>query len=493
MGISQYFSYFAAALLLSAILVPLMRPLAFRLGAVDRGEGRRVHTGIIPRLGGIAFFMAFFVVSAFSLYRGTWDGFHNTFVGVLLGSAIIALLGFYDDLKGARVSHKLLAEVLAAVIIYAWGIRIDFIASPLGGKILLGWLSLPVTVLWIIVITNAINLIDGLDGLAAGTGIFIAATFFFISGADTHLQLSFVILVGALGGFLIYNFPPASIFMGDSGSLFIGFFLGAMSILSSHKSTALAVVMVPIIAFSLPLLDMVYAVLRRYYRGLPLGEPDREHIHHKLLEKGFSKKTVLVVIYALNVAVMLMALLFISRQVNGAFIGVVFMMVFAAVGLRLLGYVKFIPIVRELKQNFELNRKRKYFNYLIRRFSHGVGRNGTIGEVRRELTTLVHEYGLSTARIYFYPYDHVRPFFEYRNPDKQEDGKPIALTLPIVDRGNYIGSIEITKEMDGEYFLCLSELLNALCMLMHRYIPGYQETAAAPGLQLITPAMNNER
>ncbi len=485
MGVSQYFSYFAAALILSSILVPLMRPLSFMTGAVDKGTGRRVHTGIIPRLGGIGFYLSFFITTISSLYRGQWDGFHDVFIGVILGSVVIVLIGLFDDIKGARVSHKLIAEIAAALIIYAWGIRIEAITNPFGSKILLGWMSLPVTVIWMIVITNAINLIDGLDGLAAGSAIFIAATFFYISGAEVHLQLVLIILIGALCGFLLYNFPPASIFMGDAGSLFIGFFLGATSIMSSHKATALAALMVPILAFSVPLMDMAYAVLRRYYRGVPLGVADKEHIHHKLLEKGLSKKMVLIVIYGINVFVMLMALLSISQRVNSAFFGFVFIVLFAVFGLRLLGYVEFVPIVKEMKRNFELNRKRKYYNFIIKRFRREASKSHSLDELKNHIKQLMELYAFTTARIYFYAHDPVAPFFEYSNENVSEDGRPLALSLPIVGDGGCHGCIDITKEMDGDCFLCSTELLNALSDVMHAFAGSanpQRSLAPGPGL-----------
>ncbi|MGC2063291.1 MAG: MraY family glycosyltransferase [Thermodesulfovibrionales bacterium] len=469
MGLSQYFSYFAAALILSSILVPLMRPLSFMTGAVDKGTGRRVHTGIVPRLGGIGFYISFFVTTVFSLYRGVWEGFHDVFAGIMLGSIVIVLIGLYDDIRGARVSHKLIAEMAAALIIYAWGIRIEAITNPFGGRIMLGWMSLPVTVIWMIVITNAINLMDGLDGLAAGSAIFIAATFFYISGGEVRLQLALIILIGALCGFLIYNFPPASIFMGDAGSLFIGFFLGATSIMSSHKATALTAVMVPILAFSMPLMDMAYAVLRRYYRGVPLGLADKEHIHHKLLEKGLSKKMVLIVIYGINIFVMLIALLLISQRVKSAFAGVVFLVIFAVLGLRLLGYIEFVPIAREMKRNFELNRKRKYYNFIIKRFRNEATKAHSIEELKTHIRHLMELYSFTTARIYFYSHDPVEPFFEYCNENVLEDGRALALSVPIIGEGGCYGCIDITKEMDGEGFLCSTELLNALSDVMHAF------------------------
>ena len=243
------FSYFSVSFVLAVLIVPLMKPLSFEVGAVDTGSWRRVHTGIIPRLGGIGIFLAFAVPLIFSLTRGEWDAFHDSMTGILVASAIVFLVGVYDDIKGARVRHKLLAEIAASVLVYSWGVRITAISNPFGGMITLGWLALPVTVLWIIIITNAVNLIDGLDGLAAGTVILIAATLFSLTGSEFHLQLTFILLIGSMLGFLLYNFPPASIFMGDSGSLFLGFFLASTSIISLKKATAMATIMVPIIAF----------------------------------------------------------------------------------------------------------------------------------------------------------------------------------------------------------------------------------------------------
>ncbi|HXX54207.1 MAG TPA: MraY family glycosyltransferase, partial [Thermodesulfovibrionales bacterium] len=255
-----FFSYFTVSVLLAMLFVPLMRPLSFKVGALDKGKGRRMHKGIVPRLGGIGIFLAFLIPLGFSLTRGMWGEFYEKMICILIASTVVMLVGVYDDIKGATIRNKLIAEVLAALIIYKWGISITTISNPFGGLISLGWFSLPLTVLWIIIVTNAVNLIDGLDGLAAGTGIFICAAFFLLPGTDFHLQLTYVILAGALLGFLRYNFPPASIFMGDSGSLFLGFFLGATSVLSSRKATAAVTIMIPIMAFSLPLMDMFYAV-----------------------------------------------------------------------------------------------------------------------------------------------------------------------------------------------------------------------------------------
>lgn len=455
--------YLMTAAVLSAVLVPLMRPLAFQLGAVDRGTGRRVHSGIIPRLGGVGIFLAFLIPASFSLTQSPWDATHDLYLGLLMGSLVIFLVGLYDDIKGARVSHKLLAETMAAMIIYAWGIRIDFITSPFGGRIELGLIGLPVTVLWIVIITNAVNLIDGLDGLAAGSAICIAATFLIMSGANMeHLQIICIILIGALAGFLIYNFPPASIFMGDSGSLFVGFILGALSIRHSMKATALATVMVPVIAFSLPLMDMAYAIVRRYYRGIPLDTADKEHIHHKLLEKGLSKARVLIILYMINIAIMLFALIMVRQHRNGIFLGIVGLTVFAMAGVRFFGYLNFIPFVKDMKRSFELNRKRKYNNFVIRQFVHHAAKTVSLNELKPYLAHVLKLYRFSSVRITVFAYDPDVPFLKVGKDPIEDNENRLVIRVPILSGGTLYGFMDLTREMDGDCLLCSFQLFNAV-------------------------------
>jgi len=461
-AIYYFISYFAAAFGLALALTPLMRPLAFRLGAVDTGAGRRVHTGIIPRLGGAGIFAAFMLPAIFSLTRGEWDNVHYRLTGILIASAIVFCIGLYDDLKGATIRNKLLAEVLAASFIYYWGIRITIISNPFNGPISLGWMSYPVTVLWIVVVTNAINLIDGMDGLAAGTGIMISVMMFALSGSDAHMQLAYVILAGGLAGFLVYNFPPASIFMGDSGSLFLGFFLGALSILSSRKATAIATIMVPIVAFSLPLMDMLYAVIRRYYRGVPLGEADREHIHHKLLEKGLSKKKVLFLLYFINISVMMAVLVLIRRQLNIDFLGLILLAVLGVIGLRALGYIEFLPLFRGMARNYDIGRRRKYFGYVIKRFRKSARKCTSLEELKPQLTLLMKEYNFSAVEIYLYPLEKDDPFFLYGSSSPAGPQNPLILSFPITRGNGAIGNVYISREMGDDYFLCATELVRAI-------------------------------
>jgi UDP-GlcNAc:undecaprenyl-phosphate GlcNAc-1-phosphate transferase len=467
--IYYFFSYFVVAFALALALVPLMRPLSYSFGAVDKGTGRRVHEGIIPRLGGIGIFLAFLIPVTFSLTRGVWDPFHDKMVGVLLGSTIIFLTGVYDDIKGARIRTKLAIEILAALLIYLWGIRITHVSNPLGAPFVLGWLSLPATVLWIIVITNAINLIDGLDGLAAGTVVVISATLFSLAGKEVHLQLVYVILAGSLLGFLKYNFPPASIFMGDSGSLFLGFFLGATSVLSSSKATAMATMMVPIIAFSLPLMDMFYAVLRRFYRGVDLGEADREHIHHKLLEKGLTKRKVLLILYSLNIGLLLLVLLLVRKQLNVDFWGLVLIVVLTIVGVRLLGYVEFIPLIKERVKKYGIGKRRRYYDYVVLKFRNNVAKSKTFEDLKLHLTVLLEEYNFSSVEIVLNTPDIGNPFYSFHSETGDEEA--VKLSFPITS-GNLdrLGEIHLSKPMDADHFVFTSALIRALSEEVGRFV-----------------------
>jgi UDP-GlcNAc:undecaprenyl-phosphate GlcNAc-1-phosphate transferase len=467
--IYYFISYAATAFLLALALTPLMRPLSFRLGAVDKGEGRRVHTGVVPRLGGGAIFIAFMLPVVFSLTRGEWDLTHDWMLGILVASTVVFLIGFYDDVRGATVRNKLLAEILAAGIIYLWGIRITVLSNPFGPPFHLGWLSLPVTVLWIVIVANAVNLIDGLDGLAAGTGILISLALLALAG-DQHMQLVYVVLIGSLAGFLVYNFPPASIFMGDAGSLFVGFFLGAVSILSARKATAMATIMIPVIAFSLPLMDMAYAVLRRHYRGLPLGQADREHIHHKLLEKGLSKKKVLFLLYLVNGGLLLAVLLLVRRQQNIDFLGLVLLVVAAVLGLRLFGYIEFLPFFRDALRNYEAGRKRKYFTYVIMRFRRAAANCTSFEEMKPHLSELMKEYNFRNVTIFQYPDNTAEPLYAYDPEDGRKTGRKLLLSFPVTGGNSHFATVNICKETDDDYFLCTAELIRALSQEVGRFL-----------------------
>jgi len=301
---------FAVALIACLVLTPVARRLAIGLGAVGSTGGRNVHARSIPRLGGLALTAGFCVAVLAALGAGGWMGIDllpklTELIGVVLGGIALCVIGAIDDVRGLRAVHKLAAQVLVATIAYACGFRIEAIALPFTGPLSMGVFALPVTVVWIVGITNAVNLIDGLDGLAAGVGFFAALTSFvvaFISG-NQFVALLMAALMGVLAGFLFFNFNPARIFMGDSGSYFLGYVLATMSLtgaLQQKASTAVSL-LVPMIALGLPIFDTLLTMLRRILERRSVFSADRGHIHHRLLDLGLTHRRAVILLYGVCV------------------------------------------------------------------------------------------------------------------------------------------------------------------------------------------------
>lgn len=300
---------FAASMAIAALLIPLVRRVAIGLGAVDLPGVRHVHTRAIPRLGGIAILVAFFV-SLLLLFGFETEVARRFFaeplrmVGLALGSLIVAGLGVLDDLRGVRAWHKLWFQCLTAVVAYACGFRIETVALPFVGLLDMGIFAVPVTVLWIVAIINALNLVDGLDGLAGGVAFFACVTNFCVAAmhGDPLVALLSATLGGAVLGFLMFNFSPASIFMGDSGSMFLGYVLATTSIMgSSVKSSTTIAILVPLLALGLPIIDTLFAIVRRFLERRPLFSPDRGHIHHRLLAMGLNHRRAVLILYGFSV------------------------------------------------------------------------------------------------------------------------------------------------------------------------------------------------
>jgi UDP-GlcNAc:undecaprenyl-phosphate GlcNAc-1-phosphate transferase len=298
------------AFLVALALIPFAKWVARRVGAVDVGGGRRVHAGAIPRLGGIAVVLGFFIPLGALFFTESYVAsiFYEQpqrIIGLMGGGLIIALLGAWDDIRGVRPRTKLAIQALAALFAYACGYRIEGMLLPLLGTVHLGWLSIPATCFWFVAIINALNLIDGLDGLAGGVAFFACVGNFvmgYIGDAYMVMLLS-ATLGGAIVGFLVFNFNPASIFMGDSGSMFLGFVLAATSLLGALvKNTTVVAIVVPVMVLGLPIADTAIAMLRRAITRRPIMTADRGHIHHRLLDLGLTHRHAVLSLYGVCAA-----------------------------------------------------------------------------------------------------------------------------------------------------------------------------------------------
>jgi UDP-GlcNAc:undecaprenyl-phosphate GlcNAc-1-phosphate transferase len=308
---------FLLAMAITAVLTPQVRRAALALGAVDEPTARRVHTRRVPRLGGIAIVIGFFVplLVLFALRTHAGVIFFSTAritVGLMFGAMLVVVAGLFDDLKGLGAKAKLAIQTAAACAAYAGGMRVDGLDLPWVGAFSLGWLALPATVVWIVGIVNAMNLIDGLDGLAAGVAFFACITNFTIASltGNVYILLITASLGGAVVGFLFYNFNPAKIFMGDSGSMFLGFVLASASLLGAgtQKSPTLIAILVPILALGLPITDMLMTIARRFLGRRSIFAADRGHIHHRLLDMGLTHRRSVLSLYVLSIAFTIVAL-----------------------------------------------------------------------------------------------------------------------------------------------------------------------------------------
>ena len=298
------FCAFVVAFVFSFASTPLVKKLAFKIGAVDvPKDNRRMHKKPIPRLGGLAIIFGFIVaVLCFN------DGYTRQLIAMLVGAFIIAAMGVVDDCKELGAKLKFVIQIIAAlVVIYGGDIRINIFTHPNIFSehqywVLPEWFSVVVTVIWIVFITNAVNFIDGLDGLAAGVSAIMSVSLVFIAvrSGEYAIALLGMALMGGCFGFLPFNFNPAKIFMGDTGSTFLGFMLATMSVQGMFKSYAIISFAVPLIILGLPLFDALFAMARRILTGKSPMVADRGHLHHRLIDMGFSQKQTVFILYAIS-------------------------------------------------------------------------------------------------------------------------------------------------------------------------------------------------
>ena len=295
---------FAVALCVSLLVTPAVIMLAKKTGALDAPNARKVHKKPIPRIGGLAIYTGFMAAIIFVAIKFNLDAesLRET-IGLVVSGSLIVALGLIDDYKNLPAKIKLLGQIVAAaVLVLAFDVRIDFVTDPFGDYIYLEWFALPATMFWLVGLTNTVNLIDGLDGLAAGVASIASFTIMLIALEQDFILVAVLTaaVAGAALGFLKYNFNPAQIFMGDTGSMFLGFMLAGISVTGAVKSVATIALVVPVFALGLPILDTTFAIVRRLRGGVPIFKPDKGHLHHRLLSVGFTQRQAVLLMYVIS-------------------------------------------------------------------------------------------------------------------------------------------------------------------------------------------------
>ncbi|MBD1383006.1 glycosyltransferase family 4 protein [Metabacillus arenae] len=305
---------FIASFITVLVVTPLVMKIAIKIGAIDKPNVRKVHQKVMPTLGGLAIFIG---VAVGYFASGLYE---NKMTGIIAGALIIIITGMLDDFMELSAKVKLLVQTAAAIIVVSTGMTIEFLNIPFLSVIDLGLWAYPVTVLWIVGITNAINLIDGLDGLAAGISAIIIGTIAVMAGLlgkSLILSLAVILLASTLA-FLFYNFHPAKIFMGDTGALFLGYSISILSLLGLYKSVTLFSFVVPIIILGVPIFDTLCAIIRRIVNKKPISAPDKSHLHHRLMAIGLSHRKTVLVIYAFGTLFSISAVIFESTTLWGS-------------------------------------------------------------------------------------------------------------------------------------------------------------------------------
>lgn len=329
-------------------LTPVVIKFSKKYNLVDiPKDNRRVHSKPMPRVGGIAIVSAMFIgyIIYFIMTKDISSiALNQKFLGYILGGIVIFAMGLIDDIFNLRARYKFIFQIVAALIVYCFGITISEFKIPFiyTDAINFAWLELPITLLWVIGVTNAVNIIDGLDGLAAGISAISATALFIIFVATTASIESIVItavLLGATLGFLPYNFNPAKTFMGDVGSNFLGYTLAVVSILGFAKGYTILAIIAPILVLGVPIFDTLFAMVRRFLKGQPMLKPDGAHIHHRLLKRGLSQKQAVLILYTVTSILCIAAVIMVSADV-WKFVLLIFIVV-SCVILGIIGKKKF--------------------------------------------------------------------------------------------------------------------------------------------------------
>ena len=362
------YSIVGVTFVICLILTPIVIKLCRKYNIVDiPKDSRRVHSKPMPRIGGVAIVTSM-LIGFLIYYLLTKDipsiALNEKFLGYIIGGLIIATMGLIDDLVNLRARYKFFFQLAAGLVVYYFGIRITGIKIPFIYPDMIDfawWIDLPLTLLWIIGVTNAINLIDGLDGLAAGITAISATSLliiFIATSASLEAIIISAVLVGAVLGFLPYNFNPAKTFMGDVSANFLGFTMAVVSILGFAKGYTMIAIIAPVLVLGIPIFDTVFAMVRRFLKGQPMLKPDGGHIHHRLIKRGFSQRQAVILLYTITTLLCMLAVLLVAED-----FWKLILLILAFICFSIFGIVTTIhrknKKTEEINKNFESGAKHK--------------------------------------------------------------------------------------------------------------------------------------
>lgn len=355
--------YFGGAMVVATLATWWILKRGGSFGMDEPDTRRKLHAKAIPRLGGAPIFLALGLAALVAGYIGGLGW--SRWLPLAVCNALIFSVGFVDDLKPLGAKVKLVGQIGTALILYALGVSIDSLSNPFGeGALDLGWWSLPLTLVWLVSIPNIVNLIDGMDGLAGGFGLFLCLTLAFIGyyGKQPDVVVVALAMAGALAGFLVFNLPPAKIFLGDGGAYLIGFFIASVSLFTSNKGSVIGALLVIIMALGVPILDTLFAIIRRGIRGVSIFSADAEHIHHRLILLGFSKGRALAVMYSICLVLSVVGLSILMTKGIALPVAGTFLFLLALGAARYLGYVRSWSNFRvQINEAMERRRQREFF------------------------------------------------------------------------------------------------------------------------------------
>lgn len=456
------------------LLTPLVRNLAVKLDFVDKPGGRKTQAKSVALGGGIAVFGGAFAAVILSFVFADVQTSNNLFsgsdprlfAGLAVACAATLVLGVYDDATNLRGRYKLLGQVAIASLLVYLGFKIDHF-DILGLSISMGWMTVPISIFWLVGATNAINLLDGIDGLASSLGLVLCLTFAMLNGFYGHFPEAVVMLAAAGGllGFLRYNFAPATIYLGDAGSMIIGLLIGAISVQTHTKTPAFAAMAIPLAVWSIPILDSAAAILRRRLTGRSIFAPDRGHLHHSLLVRGWTVRQASLFIALVCATTCLSAVLGVLWQNEWIVIGTVGAVVVFLVSTKTFGHIEYALLRDRMKQH-GLSFKKDETDHQMPR--HGVVRLQGSHEWERMWETLVEsadDYGLVRLRLTIHiPAVHEAFYANWKAPKSFTPSADSVwkTTLPLLLDGESVGRLEVSGVVDDPSRSTSAQLVQVL-------------------------------